>query len=86
MQKLYEVTVINGHRRNFPDGVYSVNIFHGRNLLRTCQKVLYGGTPEGKYRYALFQNDYGYIIRRKMRYILEQEQSWEDVAEVVKIR
>lgn len=86
MQKIHEITVVNSKFLNVTDGVYSVNIFHGRNLLRTFQKVLYGGTPEGKYRYALFQNDYGYIIRRKMRYILEQEQSWEDVAEVVKIR
>ena len=85
MQKLYEITVIHSSL-NVSNGVYSVNIFPGGNLLRTCQKVLYGGTPQGKYRYALFQNGYGYVIRRKLRYIAEQEQSWEDVAEVVKIR
>ena len=85
MQKLYEVTVIRSSLKGVADGVYSVNIFPGGNLLRTCQKVLYGCSPNGKYRYALFKNDYGWIIRRKLRYISEQEQSWEDVAEVVKI-
>lgn len=85
MQKIHEITVVNSKFLNVTDGVYSVNIFCGGNLLRTCQKVLCGGTPQGKYVYALFENDYGFIIRRKERYIAEQEQSWEDVAEVVKI-
>lgn len=86
MQKQYKVTVTHSQFRNITPGVYSVNIFPGENLLRTCQKVLNGSTPQGRYKYALFENDYGYIIRRKERYIPEQEQSWEDVAEVVKVR
>ena len=86
MQKAHEIVVCGGHLRDLPDGVYSVSIFLSGNLRRSCEKTLYGNATNGKYRYALFRNGSGYIIRRKIRYITEQEQSWQDVATVERIR
>ncbi len=63
------------------DGAYSVEWIKDKKCLGMCKEVLRGACPFGaKYVYRLFQNGYGYIVKRKNRYIPEQEQSWEDVA------
>ena len=35
-----------------------------------------------KFSYALFRTEIGFAVRRKLRAISEQEQDWEDVAEI----
>ena len=85
MQKQFDVIVRGSHLHGVQNGKYQVITFRSGNLKRACVNVLHGIELSEKYHYGLFQNDYGYVIRRKLRYIPEQEQSWEDVAEVYKI-
>lgn len=85
MQKTFDVIVRGSHLRGVQNGKYQVITFRSGNLKRACVNALHGIELSEKYRYGVFQNDCGYIIRRKLRYIPEQDQSWEDVADVFKI-
>lgn len=65
-----------------PNGQYWLKLYDGR-LYSTVIKVLNKiEVRTANYNYSLFRNGEGFAIRRKDRHISEQEQTWEDVAEI----
>lgn len=78
-------TIVKETEGTVPKGEYWLTLFDGRQAGIVSKVLEKLEVKTARYCYCLFRNGLGYIIRRKERSIPEQDQSWEDVAEIIPV-